>query len=215
MKIASAVFLLLALLVYVAKADFILKYIIETSGQRFEETIKETETKQRSDFPGYSIILSSTTNKATILIHASKTYMRADNAFLRTMLDKFGIKFDTGETRDFKPTGKTATINGYETREFKGNVGGIQMSVFATDSFQIGKGVEKMMRDWTHSPFADGFQDALAAAEKGTGWPIRVVMETLGTTYIFESLKETNVDDREFAIPNDYGELSLPEFFGQ
>jgi hypothetical protein len=215
MKIAIAVFLLLALLVYAAKADFILKYIVETSGQRFEETIKETETKQRTDFPGYSIILSSTMNKATVLIHTSKTYMRVDNAFIRTIFDKLGVKFGTGETMDFKPTGKTETINGYETREFKGNVGGIQMNVFATDSFQIGKGVEKMMRDWTHSPVADGFQDVLAAMEKGTGWPIRIVMENLGTTCIFESLKETSLDDREFAVPNDYGEFSLPEFFGQ
>jgi Domain of unknown function (DUF4412) len=215
MKIASAVFLLLALLVYAAKADFILKYIVETSGQRFEETIKETETNQRTDFPGYSIILSSTVNKATVLIHTSKTYMRVDNAFIRTIFDKLGVKFGTGETRDFKPTGKTETINGYETREFKGNVGGIQMNVFATDSFQIGKGVEKMMSDWTHSPVTDGFQDVLAAMEKGTGWPIRIVMETLGTTCIFESLKETNLDDREFAVPNDYGEFSLPEVFGQ
>jgi hypothetical protein len=215
MKITRIALLLMALFVYAAKADFTLKYIIDMSGQRFEETIKQTETKQRIDLAGYSIIQSSGTTKGTILIPASRTYMGVD-------MNALGGKFGSGKPVDFKPTDKKETINGYETREFKANAGGIQITVFTTHSFPIAKSVEKVMRDWNTSPTADAFQKILAAVENGTGWPIRIIMETSETNYImtFESLHEGDIDDREFAVPNDYKELSLPElslpgFFGQ
>jgi hypothetical protein len=55
-EIAGVVLLLLALFVSGAKADFIVKCMVETSGQRFEETIKQTDTKRRADFSEFSVI---------------------------------------------------------------------------------------------------------------------------------------------------------------
>jgi hypothetical protein len=217
MKIASAVPILLALLMSAAKADFILKYMVETSDQRFEETLKQTDTKLRVDFLEYSFIQSYTSNKATILIHTIRTYMMLDSESMRSMLSVIGKVGGRFGADDLKPTGKTETINGYETREFKGNTGGIQISVFVTENLAIEKKFEKTMRKWLNSPCADAFQDILAVAEKCSGFPIRIVYAPLGTTFslTFESLEGASFDDREFAVPNDYTEMPLSGLLGQ
>ena len=82
MKIATTVLLLQVFSISAAKADFILKFMGETSGQTFatfEVTIKQTDTKQRSDFREYSVIQSSKTNEATILLHASRISIKGEN----------------------------------------------------------------------------------------------------------------------------------------
>ena len=223
MKFASAVLLLLAFAISAAKADFILKFMVETSEQTsegtikrtFEATIKQTDTKQRADFPEYSVIQSSTTNEATMLLHTSKISLKLDN--LREMFNKFGDNSRTSGTGDFKPTGKTERINGYETRELTGNFGGLPLSIFLTDNLtdnlSVEKSFENTMRNWLSSRPADAFQDFLAMSEKLAGFPRRIVTEYGGTKYVltYESLEESNLDDREFAVPNDYTELSLSE----
>lgn len=213
MKIATAVLVLLELFVSAAKADFILKYMVETSGQSFEMAMKLTDTKMRLDYSEYSLIQSSASNNLTILIHTSRTYMKLDSESLKltlSLVGKLGGNFF--DTEDLKPTGKTETINGYETREFKGNTGLARISVFVTENFQSDREIDEMMRKWVNSPAADAFRDISAVAQKCSGFPIRMVYEPLGTTYslTFESLKKAILDDREFAVPNDYTEAQLP-----
>jgi len=139
---------------------------------------------------------------------------------LREMFNKLGGNSGTSGTGDFKATGKTERINGYETRELTGNFGGLPLSIFLTDNLTdnlpVEKSFEDTMRNWLNSRPADAFQDFLAVSEKLAGFPIRIVTEYDGKKYVltYESLKEANLDDREFAVPNDYTELSLSELFG-
>ena len=216
MKIATAVLVLMELFVSAVKADFILKYIVETSGQRFEVATKQTDTNLRFDSSEYSVIESFTGNNTAILFHTSRTWVKLDSESLRFMLSLTGKLGGQFKTEDLKPTGKTETINGYETREFKGSMAGIQISVFVTENFQIDSKIEKMMRKWADSPAADAFRDIVAVAEKCPGFPIRIVYEVLGTTssLTFKSLEEARLDDSEFAVPSDYKEMPLPEFLG-
>jgi hypothetical protein len=220
MKIATAALLLLVFSLSTAKADFILKFMCETSGQTFETfevTIKQTDTKQRTDFREYSVIQSSKTNEATILLHASRISIKLENLReMFTAMNILGGNSGTGGTVDFKQTGKTETIKGYETRELKGNFGGLPFSIFLTDNLPAETSSEKTMLTWLNSHAADAFQDLLAASEKLSGFPMRMVTEYLGTKYVltYESLEEANLDDREFAVPNDYTELALSELFG-
>jgi Domain of unknown function (DUF4412) len=164
MKCASTVLLLLVFAISAAKADFILKWMVETSGQRFEVAIKQTDTKLRADFSECRVIQSSTTDNATMLIHASRIYIKLDNKFLSqivTDMNKLGGNSGTGS---FTRTGHTETINGYETEEFKANLQGIQMTVFVTPNFPDAGECEKTMRNWLTSPAVDAFHDVLASS---------------------------------------------------
>ena len=190
--------------------------MVEKPGQTFEATIKQTDTKRRTDFSEYSVIQSSTTNEATLLLHTSRISLKLDNLRdMSTAMNKLGDNSGTSGTGDFKPTGKTETINGYKTREFNGNFGGFPLSIFLTDNLLVEKS-EKTVRNWLNSRAADPFQDLLAASEKLLGFPMQDGSEYGGTKYVltFESLREAIFDDREFAVPNDYTELSLSELFG-
>jgi hypothetical protein len=212
MKFASAVLLLLAFAISAAKADFILKWMVDTSGQRFEVAIKQTDTKLRADFSEFSVIQSSTTDNATMLIHASKVYIKLDK-FLSQILTEINKSGGNSGTGSFARTGHTETINGYETEEFQANLEGIQITLFVTPNFPDAGEFEKTMRNWLTSPAVNAFHDVLAVAEKCSGFPIRMVTENLRPNYslTFETLQKANLDDREFEVPNDYTEVSLPE----
>jgi hypothetical protein len=214
MKITTVI-LLLGFFVSAAKADLIFKCLVETSsGQSFEETIKQTDTKMRIDAPQASIIESSTTNIATLLIHATKTYSNADGETLRILLSLAGQLGGKLKPENLIATGRTETINGYPTREFKGVIAGIQIRSFVTESFPLEKKVREMSRKWQNSIAADAFQDLMVGMNAGfsSGLAIRIVYEILGTTYstTLESLEEVRLDDNEFKVPNNYQEVPFP-----
>jgi len=214
MKITTVI-LIFQFFVSAAKADLIFKCLEETSsGQRFESLIKQTDTKCRYDFGDISFIVSSTADIATFLIHKSRTYSNVDCKTLRMLCSLIGGLGPKLKAEDLTATGKTETINGYPTREFKGVVAGIQISICITENMPLQKKIKEMSRKWMNYPCADALQD-LSAAQEGafsSGLAMRIVKEILGRTYstTLESVEEVSLDDREFTVPNDYREVQFP-----
>jgi hypothetical protein len=214
MKITTII-LLFQFFVSAAKADLIFKCLEETSsGQRFESIIKQTDTKCRYDYGEISFIVSFTANIATFLIHKSRTYSNVDCKTLRMLCSIIGGLGPKLKAEDLTATGKTETINGYQTREFKGVVAGMETSIFVTENLPLQKKIKEMSRKWLNSPCADALQDLLAAQEGAfsSGLAMRTVREILGTTYstTLESVDEVSLGDREFTVPNDYREVQFP-----
>jgi Domain of unknown function (DUF4412) len=213
-KSASVLLALVALLVSPASADFILKCMVDdTSGKKFEETVKQTDTKCRADFGEFSVIQTSTSNKAKMLVHSLKIYFETDNDSLIKLLGKNISGGNSGQegANKFEQTKEAKTINGYETRAFKANFKGIRMTVFVTQGYPSkkefdAKEFEKTMRNWLGAKVTSDFDDVLAVAEQCSGFPIQMVTENLDTNYTltFEEIRKADLDNREFEVPSDY-----------
>lgn len=215
MKITIAI-LLFEFFLNPAKADLVFKCLVETSlGQSYEQTIKQTDTKIRLDSPEVSLIRSCTTNMTTVLFHKNRTYFNVDNETLQIFLRFVGGLGPKWKPQDLTATDKTEIINGNKTRELTGVIAGTRVHAFIAQNLPLEEKIKEMARKWRDCPGADALQDSIVAmggGEFSSGLAIRLVYEVLGKTLNFtlESVEEASLDDGEFTVPNDYGEVQFP-----
>ncbi|HEY5705301.1 MAG TPA: hypothetical protein VIS96_06985 [Terrimicrobiaceae bacterium] len=208
MKTASAVLLLIALLM-TAEADLLVTWVVETSGENDHCIVKLKEGKCRVDYADWSFLTDSASGRFTGVDHRSKTYLQVSGSHAQTLLETL-LGHLTGspgsKVTAFKSTGVTQEINGYEAKEVAGSSFGIRMSVFiASDSVREDQ-LEKAMQGLTSGPAFDTLRPLVVGLDNMPGLPIRIVIEApwLTFTATLESLKETSLDDLDFAIPPDY-----------
>jgi hypothetical protein len=210
MKTAGILLSLLpALFVSVARADYIVQYLFEAFDQANDLTIKLKDTKSRIDYADGSILADSETEYLTVLNHTSKTYTKlTGESLINSMRSMIVGGLGVSESADFKPTGRTEKINGYETQEFIASTAGLQMSLFLANDVSSEQKLSTAVKKIYDSPAFDSLRGIAALAQKRSGIPIRIVYELLGLKIIMtlQSVDEKTLDDREFAIPAGYRE---------
>ena len=209
--------LLLALWVPVASADYVIEQLIESPGQNLHATVKLKDIKYRFDIreQAFSFLIDSTTDETVALLHSSKTFVRLSAEHLRapvgTMNSVVAEQSGADRMAEMKPTGKTEKINGYQTEEYVTTIAGLPVSIFVTKDFPNYQKIKMMLYNVYSSPGLDACRSLLIPPEKYPGMPIRLVREIFGqkTTTTLQSMRETKLDDSEFAIPTEYKELKL------
>jgi Domain of unknown function (DUF4412) len=217
MRAMTVMLFFLASWVPVASADYIVEQLVESTVQRLHTTMKLKETKYRFDIRELelSFLIDSTTNETIVLQHSPKLYIRLSAEHLRPPVGMMnsGVTSQTGadQMADLKPTGRREKINGYDTEEFVGVIGGMPLSVFVAKDFPNYQKIKMMLYNVYSSPALDACRNLLVPPEKYPGMPIRLVREVFGqkTCSTLQSVRETNLGDREFVIPTEYQEVKL------
>jgi len=197
------------------RADLIVKQKVENSGQTQEVTLKLKDTRCRVEATDQtSAIIDSATGATTILLHPQKAYMKITGDQLRAQAEALknllASQGGNAAQTEFKPTGKTETINGYETEEYTASVNGIQTTVAVAKNFPNYREIVKALFNVQSGPGMEAFRSLSIPPEKYPGMPIRTVVEVLGQriTTTVDSIQETNLADSDFAIPADYKEIN-------
>jgi len=215
MRTAIVASICLAVAVPALRADLIVKQKVENSGQTQEVTLKLKDTKCRIEATDQTTaIIDSATGATTVLLHPQKAYLKITGDQLRAqaeaMKNLLGSKKGDAAQAEFKPTGKTETINGYKTEEYTVSVGGIQMTIAVAKDFPNYREIVKALFNIQSGPGMEVFRGLSIPPEKYPGMPIRTVVEVLGQkiTTTVDSVEETHLADSDFAIPIDYKELN-------
>jgi hypothetical protein len=212
MKTASTLLMFLfALSAPVARADYVIAYMFEAFGQGNDFIIKVKDTRSRIDYADGSILSDSATEYMTVLNHTSRTYMKLNgdsllNFFKTTIVGGLG----KSKSADFVPTGNSEKISGYETQEFIATSAGVQMRLFLAKDDSTEQKLATAIKKIYNSPALDAMRGFAALADQRSGIPVRIVYELQGLqiTMTLKSVVETNLDDREFAVPANYREES-------
>jgi Domain of unknown function (DUF4412) len=215
MRISIVASILLAVAAPGLTADLVVKQKVENSGQTQQVTLKIKDTKCRVEATDQaSAIIDSTTGETTVLLHPQKAYMKISGEQLRAQAEAMrnllaGKEGDSAQA-EFKPTGKTETINGYETEEYTASVSGIQTTISVAKNFPNYHEVVKTLFNVQSGPGMEVFRSMSIPPEKYPGMPIRTVVEVLGQkiTTTVDSVEETSLADSDFAVPIDYKEVS-------
>src|SRR6516165_5714415 len=140
MKTILAVFTGLALAVFTARGDYVIRQQVETMGHVQQVVLKIKDTKARLDTDQTSTIIDSNTGETIMLIHGQKVFLKIAPEQLKAQSEAvkslMGTKGDeTSSEIELKPTGRKQSINGYETEEYVTNLNGTDMSIFISKDF--------------------------------------------------------------------------------
>ncbi len=207
--------LLAAFIVPGAWADFIVKEQVENAGKTQDVVLKIKGDKCRLETSDQTAaIIDANTGETTILIHPQKVYMKITGEQLRAQTEALknmlGNKDHGSGTGDFSPTGKTEKINGYDTEEYTTSVNGMTTTVACDKSFPNYQTVVKAMYNVQSGPGLEFLRGLTIPPDKYPGMPIRTIVEILGQriTTTLSSVEEANLNDSEFAVPDDYKEIN-------
>jgi uncharacterized protein DUF4412 len=218
MRIACLLFLSLILSPAAARADYTIKQKMENAGSTQEITLKIKESMCRIDANEQTTaIIDSKTGETTVLIHPNKTFMKLTSEQLQAQGNamKELLKDQANHPPDasLSPTGKTETVNGFETEEYTATLDGMIVTFSIAKNFPHYQEIVTAMYNVQSGPGMEGFRSLSLPPDQYPGMPIRTQVEMMGqkVTTTLESAEETSISDSEFAIPADYKELRPAE----
>jgi hypothetical protein len=218
MRIASLLFFGLIFPLAAARADYTIKQKMENSGSTQEITLRIKETKCRVDANEQTTaIIDSKTGETTVLIHPNKTFMKLTSEQLqaqgKAMKELLKDQANRPPDAALSPTGKTETVNGFETEEYTATLDGMIVTFSIAKNFPNYQKIVTAMYNVQSGPGMEGFRSLSLPPDQYPGMPIRTQVEIMGQKVIttFESAEESSIPDSEFAIPADYKELKPAE----
>jgi hypothetical protein len=163
--------------------------------------------------PATSVIADLKTGEVIKMTPPRKTYTKTTPD---AMSQSTGTTSDGGAP-SLKPTGKKATVSGYEAEEYTVAVSGVKMSMWLTKAIPDYAAVVGQMAEMS-AAFSEG---PLAATLKSVGmsmeplpegFPVRTVYEfapgqTVTSTVLSVSTKP--IPDFEFEVPAEYKEINI------
>jgi hypothetical protein len=204
-----------------ASADLVIESKIESAQLNSTTTIKVKGGKMRVDIPdgpigAMSSIIDTATGDSIALVHAQKMAMKTSSAQLKQALDANKPAGDakSADASALKATGQKEKISGYDCEIYTWSNGGATARLWVTkDHPQAAalKTLEKQM----HS----GIMGAMQTGPDSSSIPGVAVKteltnqgQTITTTIL--SVKEQDVDAKEFDIPAGYQSMAMPGGLG-
>jgi hypothetical protein len=216
MKPTASHLIPLLLAATLARADMTITQQIEQSNPTGPTTtliVKIKGDKMRTDVSDQlSAIIDSKTGEVTNLMHAQKSFMTIPADAMKAMQAQTMAQLQKdGATPEPKPTGKTATISGFQCKEFYVEMNQSKISTWTTDQIPDAEALMKQLSQ------AGGQTDPTQGAMGGArvpGFPIRTEITTpLGvkTTMTVVGLNKDALSDAEFIAPPSYRKLEMPQ----
>jgi hypothetical protein len=202
-----------------SRADLTIVQRIDGSDGVHRITLKVKGDKARVDVnPQITTIIDAQTGDLTTLLSDKKTVMRISGEKTKAMAEiaKSFAKEEASTQSLPKATGKTETINGYETVEYVSDSPKYHATYWVATTYPDYANILKQMAILQQGAFADiakGMPDYHALP----GLPLRTQVKIPGKdeiTSTIESVSQLPVPDAEFTAPADYSEMKIPNFIG-
>jgi hypothetical protein len=214
--ILPALFIVLASAL-VARADLTMVQSIDGAGPVTSMTIKMKGDKARIDASQQvSTIVDSKSGEIVNILHEQKQVMRMSAAQAKAAaamaLSSAGGQNATAQKPQLKATGKKETINGHETEEYTCETPMFTASYAIARTYPNADAIMKQLQAMT--------PDAWGAATQGMpdyrdfpGLPIRsrISMGGQQITSTLTSVKMDPLPESDFAVPQGFSELKMPD----
>ncbi len=209
--VASVVF------ITTASADWVIESKIESPALNSATTTKVKGDKLRVDIPSgpagaMTSIVDTKTGDAIQLVHSQKMAVKTGSAQLKAAMEaakqKAGIK--DGAAAALKPTGQTEKVGDYDCDVYTWTDGTTTSKLWVAKNHPQAaalKAFEKQMK----SGFFGGMQVGPDTSNL-PGPTIKTETTTQGTTVTstITSIKEQDIDAKEFDVPAGYQTMELP-----
>jgi len=216
MKLASLAFFLSFCLLLIARADITIVQKVEGADQGGEVTIKIKGDKARIEAtPQLTTIVDGKTGEMTNLMNDRKAVVRISAEKMRAaaeMMSKFNEQKRTAEKPKLTPTGKKATINGYETEQYVCETPTFKATYWIAPKYPDGAAILRqlqLLNSEAWKPRNMGMPDY----RDFPGLPIKTVVSMSGNqvTTTLTSITQDPLNDVEFSVPKDFQEVKAPE----
>jgi hypothetical protein len=200
-----------------ARADIVLEQKIESQMINGSITTKIKDDQVRIDSPNplggtQTTIIDNKTGAMTSLMHAQKMAMKMNVATLKQQAEaaQKSLNIDPSKMEKPKATGTTEKVGEWNTEVYEMNVGGMANRLWVAKDFPNYKAINEKMTALSNQ-MAGGMIDpgkfdlGGMVVKSETTTPIGKLTTTL------VSAKEQPVEASEFAIPQDYKEMQMPQ----
>lgn len=199
-----------------ARADLTIVQNVEGAGPLHEITIKIKGDKARVEVsPQMTTIVDTKSGEVTNILRDKKTVMRIPGEKAKALAEvaKSFVKEETPNQPAPKPTGKTQTINGYETSEYVSDSPKFHATYWvATNYPDYQKILQQMdvLRQGVFQAISRGMPDY----RELPGFPLRTVVKVGDQPEITSTIESVNLaplPDSDFTPPAGYSEMKLPD----
>jgi hypothetical protein len=216
MKTAALAFTFSLCFVLSLRADLTIVQKVEGAGQGGEMTVKIKGDKARIEgSPNVTTIIAGKTGEMINLMNDRKTVVRISAEKMKAateMIGKFNAKKEPSAKAKLTPTGKTDVIGSYETQQYVCETPNFKATYWLAPSYPNGPAILKQLQAlnpqmWqTNNMGMPDYRDFPAL-------PIKTTMSMSGNdvTTTLIAIKQDPLDDAEFAVPNDFREIEVPE----
>ena len=202
-----------------ARADLTIVQTVDGAGRLQRITMKVKGDKARVELgPQLTTIIDAKTGNITNLMNDKKIAMTipGDKAKAMAEMAKSFVKEETPVQPTPKATGKTETINGYETQEYVSDSPKFHASYWIAPTYPDYANILQQMTVLQKGAFASvtkGLPDYHALP----GMPLRTHVKTSDQHEIVSKIESVSVaplPDADFTVPAGYSEMKMPDIFG-
>ena len=201
--------------VIAARADVIVTQKMESAAINGDVTMKIKGDKGRVDMPAgpagaMTMIIDGASGEIATVIHSQKMVMKTTSAQMKAAAEQ--AKKLTGITTPEKPkaTGKTEKVGEWNTEIYEANMGGQVARIWVAKDFPNADKIKAEMMKISKSM---GQTSAIDNATMDVpGMPVKTEISAQGgkMTMTVTKAVEQAVDAKEFEIPKDYQQMTLP-----
>ena len=213
MKVSVLSLILVAGLSLSAHADFTIVQKVESKGSSSEITLKIKGDRIRMEAtPQMTMIVDAKTGDTLTLMNAQKKFIRISGDTTKAIAEmaaKYGST--TVEKPKFTATGKTKTINGFESEEYVGETSTFKASYWIAPKFPDSALILKQLQAVTPTAWSDLAKGMLDYRDL-PGFPLKTHVTTgeEEITCTVTAVKPDPLSDAEFTVPKDFQEMKMP-----
>ncbi len=203
-----------------ARADLTIVQKVEGNDGTQRITMKVKGDKARVEVsPQITTIIDGKSGEITNLLHDRKIVMHipGDKAKAMAEMAKSFVKEEAPTQAPPKPTGKKETINGYATEEYVSDSPKFHASYWVATTYPNYQSILDQMSILQKGAFASvtkGMPDYHALP----GLPLRTKVKIPGQPEITSTIESVSLDPlpaSDFATPDGYSEMKMPDFLGK
>ena len=214
----SLLFLLLP--AALASADFVVVQKVDgLSQQSGNITVKIKDAKARAELaPQISHLIDGDSGDTVTLMHGQKSFMRVPAAQTKALLEQMQKAQASGNATSSpaKPTatGTKENVGEWTTELFTWAGGAISAKYWVAKDFPNYQAIQAAMDKLQSGGVTSLAKNLMPASSDFPGMIVKteIKMKEKTITSTIVSVKEENVDPKEFEIPADYKELPAPSF---
>ena len=214
MKASLLCLFVAALLPLTARADLTIVQNVEGGGPVSEITIKLKGDKARMEAAQMTTIMDGKTGEVLTLMNAQKKFVRisGDKAkAIAEMASKYSGTTASTEKPKLTATGRKETINGFETEEYVWETPKVKASYWIAPKYPDGAAIIKQLQAATPTLWNDIAKGMLDYHDlPGIALRTKIKLGNKDITSTIVSIKQDPLSDADFAVPEDFQELKIP-----
>ena len=198
-----------------ASADWVIESKIESPQMNSATTTKVKGDKLRVDIPNgpagaMSSIMDTKTGDSVQLIHGQKMAVKTNAAMMKQAMEAAKQKAGAGAAPELKATGQSEKVGDYDCDIYTWGDGATSTKIWVAKNHPQAaalKMFEKQMRSGFFGAAQMGPDTTKLA---GPAIKTETTMQGSKITSTITSIKEQDVDTKEFDVPADYQSMALP-----